>query len=361
MKLSNFEYILPKELIAKTQMNPRDHSRLLVLDRKSGKINHHTFYEVVDFLKKGDILVINDSKVFPARLSGKREDTGGKIEILLDHQLKGSMWEVVGKNLKVNSTIIFNNNFNAKVLSRSENIFIIQFNQEKKDFWKTIEKIGHVPLPPYIDKKETALDEQNYQTVYAKNKGSVAAPTAGLHFTEELLKKIERKGVGIAKLTLHVGMGTWSSIKTENIEDHKIHTEFYEVPKETIEKILQTKKNGGRIIVVGTTTTRVLETIFSNDCHLRPDRGSNIVNSCTPLGTYDLHGKDIISRTNIYIYPGYKFKIVDGLITNFHLPKSSLLLLVSAFAGKENIKKAYEEAIKQKYRFYSYGDAMLII
>lgn len=386
MKLSEFNYTLPKELIAKTQMNPRDHSRLLVLGRKSGEIDHHTFYEVIDSLKEGDLLVLNDSKVFPARLFGKREDTEGKIEVLLDHQLENDTWEVVGKNLKVNSKIVFDNNFSAKILGRNNEIFIIQFNLEGKDFWRAIEKIGRVPLPQYIDKRESASDKQNYQTVYAKNTGSVAAPTAGLHFTKELLKSIENKGIGMAKLTLHVGMGTWSSIKTEDIEDHKIHTEFYEIPKKTIEKILQTKKNGGRIIAVGTTTTRVLEHLFSQltTC---PS-----VSACPPCviptiaeGSFNSNAQSIriflhpwtiprsrndnmseqlhnllCGQTNIYIYPGYKFKIIDGIVTNFHLPKSSLLLLVSAFAGKENIKKAYAEAIAKKYRFYSYGDAMLI-
>lgn len=342
MKLSDFDYILPKELIAKTQMNLRDHSRLLVLDKKSGKIDHHTFYEIIDYLKEGDLLVLNDSKVFPARLLGQRKDTGGKIEVLLDHQAESNTWEAVGKNLKVNSTIVFDKNFEARVLSRKNEIFVIQFNLKGKDFWRAIEKIGHVPLPPYIDKKETALDKQNYQTVYAKNTGSVAAPTAGLHFTNELLKKIEQRGIDIAKLTLHVGMGTWSSIKTKEIEDHKIHSEFYEVSKETVEKILQTKKKGGRVIAIGTTTTRVLEHLFSST-------------------NYPLPSTNYIGQTSIYIYPGYKFKIIDGLITNFHLPKSSLLLLVSAFAGKENIKRAYAEAIAKEYRFYSYGDAMLII
>jgi S-adenosylmethionine:tRNA ribosyltransferase-isomerase len=342
MKLSDFEYVLPKILIAKTQMDPRDHSRLLVLDKKSGKLIHHTFYEVVDFLKEGDLLVLNDSKVFPARLFGHRKDTGGKIETLLNHQLKDGTWEVVGKNLKLNSTIIFSNNISAKILGRKNEIFIIQFNIDGKNFWKAIEKIGHTPLPPYIDKRETSSDIKNYQTVYADKTGSVAAPTAGLHFTKGLLKKIERKGIILAKLTLHVGMGTWSSIKTKEIEDHKIHSEFYEVPEETVEKILQTKKNGGRVIAVGTTTTRVLEHLFS---------------------TYNLQltTDDLIGQTNIYIYPGYEFKVIDGLITNFHLPKSSLLLLVSAFAGKKNIKRAYAEAISKKYRFYSYGDAMLIL
>jgi S-adenosylmethionine:tRNA ribosyltransferase-isomerase len=303
-------------------------------------------------------LVLNDSKVFPARLFGRRKDTNGKIEILLNRQLGKNIWEVVGKNLKIGIDIVFNNDFNARVINRKNQIFTIKFNKANKNFWESIEKIGHVPLPPYMGKKDSPSDRINYQTVYAKNIGSVAAPTAGLHFTKNLLNKIENKKINIAELTLHVGLGTWSPIKSENIEDHKIHSEYYEVPKETIEKILQTKKSGGRIIAVGTTTTRVLETIFNGGCHLRLDRGSNIVKLSVDSR---YHGNDIFGETNIYIYPGYQFKIIDGLITNFHLPKSSLLLLVSAFAGKKNIRKAYEEAITQKYRFYSYGDAMLII
>lgn len=343
MKLLEFDYNLPEELIAQKPIKPRDHSSLLVLNKKNGRISHHTFYEIVKYLKKGDILVINNSKVFPARLFGKRGDTGGKVEILLNKNIKNSVWEVMGKNLKTNTDIVFEkSNLKAFVIERDEKIARIEFNFSGEEFFSEIEKIGHTPLPPYIKKNDSKKDKIDYQTVYAKPVGSAAAPTAGLHFTNELLKQIKAKGVEIVEVTLHVGLGTFAPVETENIGDHKIHSEYYTVTQNNIKKIIKAKKEGCRIIAVGTTSTRVLETIFS---------------------IYDIRNTayDISGYTEIFIYPGYKFKCINGLITNFHLPKSSLLMLVSAFAGKENIKLAYQEAIKQKYRFFSYGDAMFII
>ncbi|MFA4995643.1 MAG: tRNA preQ1(34) S-adenosylmethionine ribosyltransferase-isomerase QueA [Patescibacteria group bacterium] len=373
MKLSDFNYNLPLELIAKSPSKPRDHSRLLVLDKKNGAVNHHTFYEIIDFLKSGDVLVVNNSKVFPARLFGFRKDTGGKVEILLNKNIsevshsvisaphfviptshsvipakagiqdgKSSIWEVIGKNLKPGTKINFEDScLEAKVLSNENKISKIQFNLIGEEFFKEIEKIGHTPLPPYIRKNDTEKDKTDYQTVYAKPVGSAAAPTAGLHFTKELLNQIKAKGIEIVEVTLHVGLGTFAPVEAGNIEDHKIHSEYYTVKKEESDKIIKAKKEGRRIIAVGTTSTRVLETVFSS-LH-------------SPLSTLNFSG-----WTNIFIYPGYKFKCIDGVITNFHLPKSTLLMLVSAFAGSKNIKKAYEEAIEQKYRFFSYGDAMLM-
>lgn len=343
MKLSDFDYTLPAELIAQSPADIRDHSRLLVLGKETGKIKHHTFYDVFDYLKAGDVLVVNNSKVFPARIFGRRTDSDGKIEILLNKNIKESLWEVLGKNLKPNTDIKFENSeLEGKVIDKKGKISTIEFNLNGEEFFKEIEKIGHTPLPPYIKKIDDQSDKINYQTVYAKPVGSVAAPTAGLHFTKNLLSQIKAKGVEIVEVTLHVGLGTFAPVESENIEDHKIHSEYYTIIPSEIKKIIKAKKNGRRIIAVGTTTTRVLEHIF-----LSPK--TQVLSS------------NISGWTNIFIYPGYKFKCVDGLITNFHLPKSTLLMLVCAFAGRENIKKAYKEAIDQKYRFFSYGDAMLIL
>lgn len=343
MKLSDFDYTFPAELIAQSPADIRDHSRLLVLGKETGKIKHHTFYDVFDYLKAGDVLVVNNSKVFPARIFGRRTDSDGKIEILLNKNIKESLWEVLGKNLKPNTDIKFENSeLEGKVIDKKGKISTIEFNLNGEEFFKEIEKIGHTPLPPYIKKIDDQSDKINYQTVYAKPVGSVAAPTAGLHFTKNLLSQIKAKGVEIVEVTLHVGLGTFAPVESENIEDHKIHSEYYTIIPSEIKKIIKAKKNGRRIIAVGTTTTRVLEHIF-----LSPK--TQVLSS------------NISGWTNIFIYPGYKFKCVDGLITNFHLPKSTLLMLVCAFAGRENIKKAYKEAIDQKYRFFSYGDAMLIL
>lgn len=343
MKLSDFDYNLPEELIAQTPAEPRDHCRLLVLDKKSGEVSHHIFGSIVDFLNPGDLLVLNNSKVFPARLFGRRENTGGKIEILLHKNIGASTWEVIGKNLRPNTEILFDKSkLEGLVIVKNENISAVEFNLSGEDFFAEIEKIGHTPLPPYIKKKITQQDKEDYQTVFAKERGSVAAPTAGLHFTDQLLEDIKHKGIEIAKVILHVGIGTFGPVKTDNILEHKMHSEYYTVIQDELKKIIKAKKEGRRVIAVGTTTTRVLETIFSAPDSLLP----------TP---------DLTGWTDIFIYPGYKFNCIDGLITNFHLPKSTLLMLVSALAGKENVLKAYEEAIEKKYRFFSYGDAMLIV
>ena len=337
MKLSEFDYNLPEKLIAQKPTEPRDHSRLLVLDKKNGQIKHHKFYDIVNYLKEGDVLVVNNSKVFSARLFGKKKDTGGKVEILLNKNIKDSVWEVIGKNLKTGTELIFeNSNLEAKVLDKNDKLSNIKFNYENEVFFSEIEKIGHTPLPPYIKKDDTEKDKRDYQTVYAKPVGSAAAPTAGLHFTKDLLDKIKTKGISIVEVTLHVGLGTFAPVEEDDIEEHKIHSEYYTVIQKDIVKVIKAKKEGRRIIAVGTTSTRVLETVFNN-----PEKYSG--------------------WTNIFIYPGYKFKCIDGLITNFHLPKSTLLMLVSAFAGKKNIDKAYKQAKDQEYRFFSYGDAMLII
>jgi len=344
MKLSEFDYNLPEELIAQKPVEPRDHSRLLVLDKEDGKISHHTFYDIIDFLNEGDVLVVNNSRVFPARLFGKRKDTGGKVEILLNKNIKDSEWEAIGKNLKLGTEIVFDNSkLEAKVIEKNDKISNIKFNIKEEFFFSEIEKIGHTPLPPYIKKNDTKQDKSDYQTVYAKPVGSTAAPTAGLHFTNELLKKIKDKGINIVEVTLHVGLGTFEPVEEENITEHQIHTEYYIVIPDQIDKIIDAKKEGRRIIAVGTTSTRVLEHLFhSNNRQLTTDNF-------------------LSGWTDIFIYPGYKFKCIDGLITNFHLPKSTLLMLVSAFAGKQNIDKAYKEAVDMKYRFFSYGDAMIII
>lgn len=339
MHLSDFDFNLPRELIAQKQAVPRDSSKLMVLNKKSGEIINRHFYNVVDFLKKDDILVVNNSKVFPARLLGTRADTGGKVEIFLVKEVKNGLWEVIGKNLKVNSKVVFDQSIlEAKVITKYDESATVEFNISGSEFFAEIEKIGFTPLPPYIKReKKNQSDKINYQTVYAKERGSVAAPTAGLHFTDELLKSIKEKGTRILEITLHVGLGTFAPVKVEDFSKHKMHSEHYSVQKDVFDAILAAKSNGQRIIAVGTTTTRVLEHIFRD-------------------GNQD----QLSGQTDIFISPGFEFRCIDGLITNFHLPKSTLLMLVSAFAGRENIKKAYTSAIGDKYRFYSYGDSMFI-
>jgi S-adenosylmethionine:tRNA ribosyltransferase-isomerase len=346
MKLSNFNYNLPPELIAQEPMKPRDHSRLLVLDKTSGKIAHRHFFDILEYLKVGDVLVVNNTKVFACRLIGQKKLTGGKMEIFLLHKNKNNSWQclIKGSVKRENLIVEFKNKLLAQVLkNNNDGTWEVKFNKTGTVFMKIIEKIGLVPLPPYI-KRETAekSDKTNYQTVFADDKqsGSVAAPTAGLHFTSELMKKIKALGVEVLEVTLHVGLGTFLPIKTENILEHKMHSEFISVKHSVIKKLMTAKKEKRRIIAVGTTSCRTLES----------------------LATHDLSKikKDFSGHTNIFIYPGYQFKMVDALITNFHLPKSSLLLLVSALAGKSNIDKSYKVAIKKQYRFFSYGDAMFI-
>ena len=349
MKLNDFDYNLPKELIAQSPKNPRDHSRLLVLDKKTGDIKHRHFYNIIEYLKPGDVLVMNNSKVFPARLIGRKKNTEGKIEIFLHHKLGDDKWQclVGGRRIKKGLEVEFDNSLECKIDSNNyDGTWDILFNKKDKEMMDIVNKIGLVPLPPYIKReKKKQVDKINYQTIYADNNkiGSVAAPTAGLHFTPELIKKLKDKGVQIEYITLHVGLGTFAPVKIDDITKHKMHTEFVEIEKAVVNKITKAKKEGRRIIAVGTTSVRTLEAIWRNV--------SPSINS----------GHSLREWVDIFIYPGYKFKIVDAMITNFHLPKSTLMMLVSAMAGKKNIDKAYVQAIEKKYRFYSYGDAMLIV
>lgn len=340
MTTKDFYYDLPPELIAQTPLTDRSASRLLVLNKESGEISHEHFYDITAHLKPGDCLVMNNTRVIPARLYGCKKETGGKIEFLLLKRLELDKWEVIlrpGKKAKPGSRFEFGGGLlRAEVLEVIEDgNRIVRF--EYDGVWEEIlDKLGEMPLPPYI--KEKLSDKERYQTVYSKIEGSAAAPTAGLHFTKELLKKIEDMGVETAYLTLHVGLGTFRPVSVDNVEEHIMHSEFYQVSPETAEKINRTRERGGRIIAVGTTSVRTLETVADDDGRMRAASG----------------------ETSIFIYPGYKFKAVDALITNFHLPESTLVMLVSALAGKENIFKAYNTAVREKYRFFSFGDAMLI-
>ena len=343
MKVSNFDYELPKELIAKFPVEPRDSSRLMVLHRNTGEIEHRIFRDIVEYLKPGDVLVINDTKVIPARLFGKLE-TGGKVELLLVRQPGPGTWEVMAKparKLKEGKRIYFDEELEAVVKGYGgEGRRIVEFIlKSNKDFMEKLEEIGHIPLPPYIEREEKPEDREKYQTVFARKEGAVAAPTAGLHFTEELLQKLKDKGIIIKNITLHVGPGTFKPVKVENVEEHQMDYETYHVPEDTAAEINRAKEEGRRVIAVGTTVTRTLESAAEKDGKVKPGEGS----------------------TNLFIYPGYRFKVIDALITNFHLPRSTLLMLVSAFAGRERILNAYREAVKKGYRFYSYGDAMFIL
>lgn len=342
-ELSSYDFSLPEKLIAQHPVSPRDKSKLMVLDKETGTINHQFFSNLKEILSSRDLLIRNNTKVFPARLIGKKELTEGQVEIFLHRKIKEDLWEVIGRNLKANNKIYFENSkLEAIVESKSEQFYQVKFNISGEDFFNEIEKIGLMPLPPYIKRAEKNIsDSSDYQTVFAKEKGSVAAPTAGLHFTKELDEALKRKKIEILEITLHVGLGTFYPIKTNDIREHKMHSEYYSVDKSVLEKIIDKKRQGGKIITVGTTTTRTLEAVFALDWQ-------------------NIESNTISGFTDIFIYPGYKFKVVDGMITNFHLPKSSLLLLISAFAGKKKIDKAYKEAIEKEYRFYSYGDAMLI-
>ena len=340
MKLEEFDYNLPEELIAQVPIQKRDESRLMILDRESKTIEDKVFKDIIDYLEPGDCLVRNNTKVIPARLYGKK-DTGANVEFVLLKQLEGDIWESIvrpGNKLKPGSKVIFGDG-----LLKAEILDVLEDGTRKVEFSydgifnEILDKIGLMPLPPYIH--ESLKEKDRYQTVYAKYDGSAAAPTAGLHFTPELLKKIEEKGIKIANVTLHVGIGTFRPVKEENIEEHKMHTEHFYIKQEDVDKINETKKNGKKVIAVGTTSCRVLETIA--------DENTGLV-------------KQTESDTGIYIYPGYKFKCIDGLITNFHLPKSTLLMLVSALADREFILGAYNKAVEEKYRFFSFGDAMFI-
>ena len=339
MKVSDFNYELPEELIAQTPIEKRDESRLMVLDRQKQTIEHKRFKDIINYLEPGDVLVRNNTKVIPARLYGKKE-TGANVEFLLLNNIEGDIWECIvrpGNKLHVGVKVIFGDGIlKAEILETMPGGTRKVKFKYKGIFNEILDKIGLMPLPPYIH--EQLKEKDRYQTVYAKYNGSAAAPTAGLHFTPELLKKIEEKGVKIANVTLHVGIGTFRPVKEENVENHEMHTEHFYIKQEDVDKINETKKQGKRVIAVGTTSCRVLETIADEN---------GLV-------------KETEADTSIFIYPGYHFKCLDGLITNFHLPQSTLLMLVSALAGKDYIMKAYHEAVKEKYRFFSFGDAMFI-
>lgn len=341
MKTSDFFYDLPERLIAQTPIEPRDSSRLLCLDRRNGEINHRHFYDIIDLLKPNDLLVINNSRVIPARLYGKRIDTNADIELLLLKQIEANRWETLvkpGKKAKEGVNISFGEGkLNGTIISvLNDGNRIIEFTSDE-NIYSALDKIGQMPLPPYITEK--LADKERYQTVYSKEQGSAAAPTAGLHFTQELLERIKAKGVGVAETTLHVGLGTFRPVKTDDIASHHMHTEHYFLPQETADKINETKAKGGRVISVGTTSCRTLESVYKKNGKIISDEGD----------------------TDIFIYPGFEFKAIDGLITNFHLPESTLIMLVSAFCGYENTMNAYSVAVKEEYRFFSFGDAMFII
>ncbi|MCH5297115.1 MAG: tRNA preQ1(34) S-adenosylmethionine ribosyltransferase-isomerase QueA [Ruminococcus sp.] len=340
MKTSDFYYDLPKELIAQTPVEPRDSSRLLVLGRENGEIDHKHFYDIVDYLNEGDLLVVNDSRVLPARIFGIKENTGARVEFLLLNQISGNKWETLckpGKKAKIGAKFTFGDGLLKATVTdvKDDGNRVVDFECDE-NFFATLDKIGQMPLPPYITAE--LEDKERYQTVYSHELGSAAAPTAGLHFTNELMDRIREKGVNIAYVTLHVGLGTFRPVKVDDVTNHKMHSEHYEVPAETARLIEQTKENGGRVIAVGTTSCRTLESVATE------------------------YGKVIACDgfTDIFIYPGYEFKVLDGLITNFHLPESTLIMLVSSFAGFDNVMNAYNTAVEEKYRFFSFGDAMFI-
>ena len=341
MKTSDFYYDLPKELIAQTPAEPRDSSRLLVLNRQNGDTEHKHFYDIIDYLDEGDLLVCNDSRVLPARIYGIKEPTGARVEFLLLKQISGNRWETLckpGKKAKEGARFSFGDGLLYATVTevKDDGNRVVDFECDE-NFFSTLDKIGQMPLPPYIT--EELKDKERYQTVYSHELGSAAAPTAGLHFTTELMDKIKAKGVNIAYVTLHVGLGTFRPVKVDDVTKHKMHSEHYEVPEETARLIKQTKQNGKRVIAVGTTSCRTLESVAAEHGEVVPCEGF----------------------TEIFIYPGFEFKVLDGLITNFHLPESTLIMLVSAFAGYDNIMNAYKTAVEERYRFFSFGDAMAIL
>ena len=341
MKTSDFYYDLPKELIAQDPLEDRSSSRLLVLHRKSGRVEHRVFTDIVEYLKPGDCLVRNNTKVIPARLYGTRVDTGAPIELLLLKRMENDVWETLvkpGKKARQGVVISFGDGIlTGEIIDvKEDGNRLIQFRYEGI-FEEILDQLGQMPLPPYIT--HTLKDKNRYQTVYAKYEGSAAAPTAGLHFTEELFQKLEEKGVLVANVTLHVGLGTFRPVKVDDVSKHHMHTEFYQVTKEEADRINKAKQAGGRIVCVGTTSCRTIESAADENGVLKPGQGD----------------------TDIFIYPGYSFKMMDVLITNFHLPESTLLMLVSALAGKEQVMRVYEEAVRERYRFFSFGDAMIIL
>lgn len=340
MKTSDFFYDLPQELIAQTPLEPRDSSRLLVMDKKNGNIEHKHFYDIIDYLNEGDCLIANNSRVLPARIYGIKEETGANVEFLLLQQISNKKWETLakpGKRAKVGTKFNFGNGLmTAEVIDvLDDGNRIIQFECQG-NFYETLDKLGQMPLPPYITKK--LENQERYQTVYSKERGSAAAPTAGLHFTNELLEKIKAKGIKIGYVTLHVGLGTFRPVKVDDVTNHKMHSEHYLLPQETANLINETHKNGGKVIAVGTTTCRTLESVAKKEGKICYSEGF----------------------TDIFIYPGFEFKVIDSLITNFHLPESTLIMLVSAFAGYDNTINSYKVAVNEQYRFFSFGDAMLI-
>lgn len=340
MKTSDYFYDLPKELIAQTPLEKRDLSRLLVLDKSSGEVEHKHFFDIIDYLNEGDCLILNDSRVLPARIYGTKKETGARVEFLLLTQRANNVWECLagpGKKARENTEFVFGDGImTCKVLEVLDNgNRVVEFFCED-NFFAALDKLGEMPLPPYITAK--LEDKERYQTVYSREIGSAAAPTAGLHFTNELMEKIREKGIKIGYVTLHVGLGTFRPVKVDDITQHKMHSEHYEVPEETAQLIKETKANGGRVISVGTTSCRTLESVAKEYGEIKACDG----------------------WTDIFIYPPYNFKVLDGLITNFHLPESTLIMLVSAFAGYENVMNAYKIAVEEKYRFFSFGDAMFI-
>lgn len=339
MRTEDFDYNLPEELIAQHPADKRDFSRLMVVDRKTGKREDKHFYDIIDYLNEGDLLVMNDTRVIPARLFGHREGKEEKIEVFLLENVEDDKWEVLvkpGKKMKIGTKCIFSDELSLEVIDiKEDGNRIVEFFYDGI-FQEILDRLGNMPLPPYI--KEKLKDKERYQTVYSKNPGSVAAPTAGLHFTKELLKKIEEKGVKLAYITLNVGLGTFRPVKVDDVKNHKMHSEFYQISKETADLINETKKNNKRIISTGTTTTRTLESVYKKNGQIKEDSG----------------------WTDIFIYPGFEFKVIDCRITNFHLPKSTLIMLVSALASKETILDAYKDAVDKKYRFFSFGDAMFL-
>lgn len=339
MRTEDFDYNLPEELIAQHPADKRDFSRLMVVDRKTGKREDKHFYDIIDYLNEGDLLVMNDTRVIPARLFGHREGKEEKIEVFLLENIEDDKWEVLvkpGKKMKIGTKCIFSDELSLEVIDiKEDGDRVVEFFYDGI-FQEILDRLGNMPLPPYI--KEKLKDKERYQTVYSKNPGSVAAPTAGLHFTKELLKKIEEKGVKLAYITLNVGLGTFRPVKVDDVKNHKMHSEFYQISKETADLINETKKNNKRIISTGTTTTRTLESVYKKNGQIKEDSG----------------------WTDIFIYPGFEFNVIDCQITNFHLPKSTLIMLVSALASKEIILDAYKDAVDKKYRFFSFGDAMFL-
>lgn len=344
MDVADFDYLLPKESIAQVPADRRDGSRLMVLHRLSGRMEHREFPDILKYLQPGDCLVLNDSKVIPARLFGEKAGTGARIEVLLLQRKHGDRWECLvrpGRRLRIGDRILFSQEprLEASVAgSGAEGTRFLEFSYDE-EFWSVLDRVGRIPLPPYIERESRDDDRERYQTVYSKKEGSVAAPTAGLHFTPDLLESIRRKGVAIAFVTLHVGIGTFRPVKTERVEDHRMHFEEYQIPEETADAIRTARKAGGRIVAVGTTSARTLES-------------AALADGTVPAGS---------DSTGIFIYPGYRFRAVDALVTNFHLPRSTLLMLVSAFYDRESVLEAYRTAVTEGYRFFSYGDAMLLL